>query len=245
MLLADFMGVVNSSLAREMNRAIGRDGTFWEARYSAFPVSQSRQEERLKYQLKNGVVTGDYRTPMHNPMPNTARALTDGSKIDGVWIRRADHARARFRAGCWVSIEPFTDHLQITLARLPVHRALDEAAYRKRMAELVKEATAEGTAERKAKGRRLRPVSRLLRLAKTPLKKPAESKHSPMPFAMGDPAETKAWWDAYQQMLEHRQTTLKGLARALTGSMCWPEHGHRPCAIRAAANELSEGTAAA
>jgi hypothetical protein len=244
-LLADFMGVVNSSLAREMNRAIGRKGTFWEDRYSAFPVGESRQEERLKYHLKNGVVTGDYRTPKHNPMPNTVRALTEGSKIDGVWIRRADHARARFRAGRAVPIEPFTDHLQITLARLPVHRTLDEAAYRKRMAVLVKEATEEGTATRKAKGLRLRPVSRLLKLAKTPLKKPFKSKHSPMPFAMGDPKETKAWWDAYQLMLEHRQTTLKGLARALTGSMCWPEHGHRPCALRAAAAELSEGVVAA
>jgi hypothetical protein len=208
-------------------------------------VGESRQEERLKYHLKNGVVTGDYRTPKHNPMPHTVFALTEGSTIDGVWIRRADHARARFKANGWVPIEPFTDHLELTLGRLPVHRALDEAAYRARMAALVKEATDEGTAERKRKGRRLKPVSRLLKLANTPLKKPAKSKHSPMPFAVGSAEQTKAWWDAYQLMLEHRQTTLKGLARALTTSMCWPEHGHRPCAIRAAANSLSEGVAAA
>jgi hypothetical protein len=244
-LLADFMGVVNSSLAREMNRAIGRSGRFWEDRYSAFPVDESRQEERLKYHLKNGVVSGDYRTPRHNPMPNTVRALTEGSTIKAVWIRRAEHARARSKAKGWVPIEPFTDHLEITLGRLPVHRALGEAAYRTRMATLVKEATEEGAAARKKKGRRLKPVSRLLKLASTPLKKPAKSKHSSMPFALGEPEQTKAWWDAYQLMLEHRQTTLKGLARALTASLCWPEHGHRPCAIRAAASGLSEGVAAA
>jgi hypothetical protein len=244
-LLADFMGVVNSSLAREMNRAIGRSGRFWEDRYSAFPVDESRQEERLKYQLKNGVVTGDYRTPKHNPMPHTVFALTEGSTIDAVWIRRADHARARFKAGGWVPVEPFIDHLEFTLGRLPVHRGLDEAAYRTRMAALVKEATEEGAVERKKMGRRLKPVSRLLKLANTPLKKPAKSKHSPMPFAVGSAEQTKAWWAAYQLMLEHRQTTLKGLARALTASMCWPEHGHRPCAIRAAANGLSTGVAAA
>ena len=244
-LLADFMGVVNSSIAREMNRAIDRTGRFWEDRYSAFPVGESQQEERLKYHLKNGIVTGDYRTPKHNPMPNTVLALTEGSKIAGVWIRRADHARARFKAGRWVPIEPFTDHLEITLGRLPVHCDLDEAAYRARMTVLVQEATEEGTAVRKKKGRRLKPVSRLLKLANTPLKKPVKSKHSPMPFAMGSAEQTKAWWAAYRLMLEHRQTTLKGLARALTTSMCWPEHGYRPCALRAAANGLSEGVAAA
>jgi hypothetical protein len=237
-LLADFMAMVNGNLARELNRILARSGTFWECRYSAFPVAQSHQEARLKYHWGNGVVSGDYASPVENPMPNTVSQMVFGRPPrKGIWIRRADFTRAR-RRGEDVTLDDFTDEIELPLYPLPVHAHLTAAERESRMRTLLKEAKAEAWAKRDKARIKLKKPGHIEKLK--PLSKPGASKHSPVPFAMADPEQQKTWWTAYRAMQDQRWAALKKLAGGFaSGDVVWPPSTPKPSALRAAEADLA------
>ncbi|HKI02432.1 MAG TPA: transposase [Thermoanaerobaculia bacterium] len=63
--LANFMGYVNSNLAREAGRLVQWREKFWSRRYRAIVISdeEGAQIERMKYVLSNGAKEGLVRTP--------------------------------------------------------------------------------------------------------------------------------------------------------------------------------------
>lgn len=239
-LLSDFMGLVNGNLARELNRQLGRVGTFWGARYSASLVAPSAYLARLRYDHSNGVKSGDYRHPSDNPLPNTTDALRFGHGLQGRWVRRAELAAARARGGR-VPESAFTDVLDLPLAPLPV--GLDGLRdYQALMRREVALAAESGRAERDARGIRLRKLRVLLRL--DPMTRPESSKQGrSAPLAFGTPDETRPLWVAYRQMRAAQLGALKRLAGHLAP---WPEPAHRPPPLRMAARVLAtEGSALA
>ena len=153
------------------------------------------------------------------------------------WIRRAEYHRA-LKADKDARLEDYTDHLEIKPVRL-VYRKASLQKYRAAMRHLVKEAIAEAIAKRDMAKIRLRPIERLHKT--DPKTRPRKTKHSPMPFAFGEPEEVASWWDAYKEMREQQIGALRALARPLGKTVFWPEGSHRPPTIRAV--ERYPGTA--
>src|SRR4029077_9338154 len=97
--LSKFAGFVNSNLARETTRLLGRHGHFWEDRYHAIVISreEAAQVDRLIYTLSNGCKEGLVGRLADWPGVHAAVALLDGRPVQGTWFDRTQAYGARQR----------------------------------------------------------------------------------------------------------------------------------------------------
>lgn len=97
--LADFMGFVNSNIAREVGRLVDWKEKFWGRRYQGIVVSDevSAQLSRLEYLLANCVKEYLVENPLDWPGVHSARALIEGCKLEGTWFDRTAYYRAQKR----------------------------------------------------------------------------------------------------------------------------------------------------
>ena len=138
--LANFMGYVNSNLAREAGRLVQWREKFWSRRYRAIVISgeEGAQIERMKYVLSNGAKEGLVRTPEDWPGIHGLHYLLDGKPLEGYWFDRTQEYAARQRR------EDF-DHLRyataetLTLDPLPCWEGLSEQQIRVHVTNLVSE----------------------------------------------------------------------------------------------------------
>ncbi len=100
--MAQFVGYINSNIARELGRMYGWNEKFWGRRYQAIVVSDevAAQEGRMKYLLAQGVKEGLVNDPRNWPGLQSATPLSKGhTTLTGRWRKRADEYREKIQTG--------------------------------------------------------------------------------------------------------------------------------------------------
>ncbi len=100
--MAQFVGYLNSNIARELGRMHGWSEKFWGRRYQAIVVSDeaAAQEGRMQYLLSQGVKEGLVSDPRQWPGAQSAEALTKGqTTLTGRWRRRTHEYWEKVRSG--------------------------------------------------------------------------------------------------------------------------------------------------
>jgi putative transposase len=97
--LANFMGLFNSKLAREVVRLTGWKDKVWSRRYQATVVSNedAAQTARLSYVLSNGVKENLVARVSEWPGVHAAPALLAGTALEGIWVNRTAEYLAKQR----------------------------------------------------------------------------------------------------------------------------------------------------
>jgi REP element-mobilizing transposase RayT len=142
--LAAFMRDVNSKIAREAGRLHGWREKLWGRRYTDIVTSHEPEAQiaRLRYLLEQGCKEGLVASPRHWPGASSARALSSGESLEGIWIDRTEQFRARER-GEPDPDERFTSRLRLELSPLPCWDELKPAERQSRTRAIVREIEAE------------------------------------------------------------------------------------------------------
>jgi hypothetical protein len=175
--LSDFMGYLNSNLAREVCLLADWEDKVWARRYRAIEVSDEpeAQRERLKYILSHGVKEFLVEKALEWPGVHAARALLDGQPLEGLWFDRTQEYGAR-RRGEEHERDRFTTPETVTLSPLPCWEHLPAEQQKEKIAELVREVEEEAAAQRKATGKPV--LGRAAVLKQNPHERPNRPKKS-------------------------------------------------------------------
>jgi REP element-mobilizing transposase RayT len=177
--LAAFMDYVAGNIAREIGRLHDWREKFWARRYSAIVVSDEpeAQIERLAYVLGQGVKENLVERPQQWPGVHCAAALVLGSDLQGTWFDRTACYEA-WRKGASRTATDFGTPERVTFTPLPCWAALELAAYRGKIAELLRRIVEEGRRNRGGCG----VLGKRKILAQHPHDKPQSSSRSPAPL---------------------------------------------------------------
>jgi hypothetical protein len=199
--LADFMGFVNSNIAREVGRLVDWKEKFWGRRYQGIVVSDEvlAQLGRLEYFLANCVKENLVESPLDWPGVHCARALVEGRKLEGTWFNRTAYYRAQKRRKAGeppVQENDYKTKEFLELTPLPCLANLGAVQHREFIEGLIERVVAEAAAKREEKGSMVLGAARLQR--QNPHTQPNRMKKSPAPrfhaFAIG---VLKSLRDAY------------------------------------------------
>lgn len=209
--LSQFMGFVNSNIAREVGRLIGWRDKFWSRRYRAIPVSDEEEAQvaRLRYLLSHGVKEGLVARPEQWPGVNPWSALRAEGTLTGTWFDRTRAYEAR-RYRKFFDLKDFAETETVVLTPLPCWRHLDPATRRRRIEQLHGEIVAEGEVRCRTTGRRPRGVEAVL--AQDPTERPIFVETSPAPAIH---AVSRAVRDAYRDLYRGFVEAFREAAEAL------------------------------
>ena len=178
--MSNFMRLVNGALSVEVGKLYDWSGPMWARRYSSIPVSDESEAQiaRLRYLLSNSAKEGLVLSPSDWPGVHCVDALTNGEPLEGVWIDRTAFHEARKR-GRDVSLEEFEEVLRLHLEPLPCWAHLEESAWRRNVADLVREIEAETLEMHRRNG--TVPLGAGLARRVHPHERPAEESRFPKP----------------------------------------------------------------
>jgi hypothetical protein len=198
--MADFMGFVESNLAKEGGKLAQWKEKFWGRRYEAIVVSDEEpaQIERLKYVLSNGCKEGLVARPQDWTGASTTTALLTGTMtLIGHWFDRTKEYRAR-QAGN-PALYPSTE--TVTLSPLPCWTHLDDSEIKQRVTRLVQEIEDETT--KMYQKDQTSPLGMDQVLRQDPHSRPKPLKRSPTPLFHAASRKVR------QQLLEAYSTFLE------------------------------------
>ncbi|HRU08996.1 MAG: transposase [Thermoanaerobaculia bacterium] len=196
--LAQFVGYLNSNLAREVARLHGWEGKVWARRYEAILVSDedSAQVERLLYLVRQGCKEGLVDDPLEWPGATSWQAMLSGDPPTGIWFDRTSECHHR-RNGAPSSEHDFAIPQTVTLTPLPAWADLSAAERRARLEDLLDLARTEARSRRKETGRRAIGPKAVQRL--DPLSIPIDSRRRPAPLVHATSREVRlAFLEAYR-----------------------------------------------
>jgi putative transposase len=184
--LAAFMDYVAGNIAREIGRLHDWREKFWARRYRAIVVSDEpdAQAQRLAYVLEQGVKENLVERPHQWPGVHCAAALLAGTDLEGTWLDRTACYEAR-RKGEDKTAADFAATERVAFTALPCWAHLEPAAYRGKVAELIRKIVEDGRRNRAGRG----VLGKRAILAQHPHDKPLCSDRSPAPLVH---AATKA-----------------------------------------------------
>ncbi len=182
--LADFMGFVNSNIAREVGRLVDWREKFWGRRYQGIVVSDEVQAQlgRLEYFLANCVKENLVETPLEWPGVHCAPALLEGSKLEGTWFDRTAYSRAQKRRKAGdppIQEDDYKTTEVLELTPLPCLANLSSTQQGEFIEGLIENVAAAAAANRKEKGVMALGAARLQK--QHPHTQPNRSKKSPAP----------------------------------------------------------------
>jgi REP element-mobilizing transposase RayT len=177
--LAAFVDYVAGNIAREIGRLHDWREKFWARRYSAIVVSDEAeaQVERLAYVLGQGVKENLVERPHHWPGVHCAAALLVGTDLEGTWFDRTACYEAR-RKGEDKTAADFAIPERVVFTSVPCWAHLEPAAYREKVAELVRTIVEDGRRSRAGRG----VLGKRAILTQHPHDKPRCSDRSPAPL---------------------------------------------------------------
>ncbi len=178
---ADFMAHFTRKLSFETGILYDWETRTFPDRYHSSEVSQEpeAQIQRLVYHLKHGAKEGLVSGPLDWPGVNFLDALITGEPLKGIWIDRSGYYRARSR-GENVSLEDFTEHLELPIAPLPCWAHLNQESRRDFVLDIIREIEEETAANHAANG--TAPLGAEVVLAGDPHDYPKKLKKSPQPL---------------------------------------------------------------
>ena len=186
------MGYVCGNIAREIGRLHDWREKFWARRYRAIVVSDEpeAQAERLAYILSQGVKENLVERPHHWPGVHCAAALVAGTALEGTWFDRTALYEAR-RKGEDTCAADFATLEQIVFTPLPCWAHLEPAAYRAKIAELIRKIVEDGRRRRAGRG----VLGKRTILAQHPHDKPLSSDRSPTPLVHAASSNSSGTWE--------------------------------------------------
>jgi REP element-mobilizing transposase RayT len=179
--LSQFMGFVNSNVARKVGRLMGWREKLWSRRYQAIVISSepAAQTERLRYVLAHGVKEGLVEKVLDWPGVHCAQTLLTGEAVQGYWFDQTQEYAAR-RRGEDVDPMRFATPEVLVLSPLPCWRHLSEEKRRELVAGLITEIEADAAAHRQRTGSQVLGTSAVC--GQHPFDRPKKSKKSPAPL---------------------------------------------------------------
>jgi hypothetical protein len=226
--LSSFMRDFLSTLAKQINALRGRDGTFWERRYSAIPVvDEDALEDRFRYVLTQGTKENLLWSARDWPGVTSIHTLLGGPPLVGRWRdhtaeyelqRQANRRCERAAAGDEASIPPAPAQVwreyPIRHVPLPHWAHLKPGELRARVAAILHEDD-KATKERHRRAG-TQPLGVAAILAADPHARPIDSKKSPAPLCHASTrAARKAFRIAYRRFVEATRAAAVVLANAL------------------------------
>ena len=178
---ADFMAHFTRKLSFETGILYDWETRTFPHRYHASEISQEpeAQIQRLVYHLKHGAKEGLVAGPLDWPGVNFLDALLTGEPLKGIWIDRSGYYRARRRDEN-VTLEDFTEHLELSIAPLPCWAHLSQESRRDLVLDIIREIEKETAANHAENG--TTPLGVKAVLASDPHDYPRKLKKSPQPL---------------------------------------------------------------
>jgi hypothetical protein len=242
--LSRFMQYVAGNVAREVQHLVPEwQGRVWARRYRHSLVTNDEETlvERFRYLLAQGCLKENLvESPLDWPGPTSVRALYDGSSlVRGEWVNRTALYRARER-GEEVTEDDFTTSETLELSPLPCYDHWPADQYHAWVREMIADIEHEGRVRRRAEGKRVLGVAKLL--TADPLATPAPARRTPAPLFLASTREDRKDWRArYREVLRafleaSRQLRERCVLDAeFPEFTCPPSRGWRPFAVEARA----------
>lgn len=179
--LAEFMRYLNTNLSKEAGRVHNWHGPLFVRRYQAIPVTDEEmtQVSRLRYVLSQGCKEGLVSRPTDWPGAHCARALREGTAVEGIWFDRTQEWMARNRGETYRPQDFATDYL-LELDPLPCWQEMSPDLYRELVGELIEQIESE--AERLCRDRGMQPLGVTAILSQHPHNRPKKVAKSPAPL---------------------------------------------------------------
>jgi hypothetical protein len=197
--LSNFMGYVNSNLAREAGRLVDWREKFWSRRYRSIVISDEEEAQvaRLKYVLSHGVKENLVSRVLEWPGVNGLRHLLYGEPLTGYWFDRSQEYAARQRGESFERLSYATLET-VQFKPLPCWEGLSPDQARTRMAALVAEIEHEAEVARRGS----EPAGVTAVLSQDPHSHPRKPKKSSAPRFHAFRHEIRlALYDAYSLFL--------------------------------------------
>ena len=177
---ARFMAYFTRKLSIESGILYDWKTSTFPDRYHSSEVSQEpeAQIKRLVYHLQQGAKEGLVSGPLDWPGVNFVEALITGEPLKGIWIDRSGYYRASQRDEN-VTLEDFTEHLELPIAPLPCWAHLSQESRRELVLDIIREIEEE-TAAHHAENCTA-PLGAEVVLAGDPHYYPTKLKKSPQP----------------------------------------------------------------
>lgn len=188
--LASFMHFLNTNLSKQLGRLHDWQGTLFQARYKAIPVSDEEEAQvaRLRYLLGHGAKEGLVARPGDWPGVQCVTEFIQGpNRLRGIWYERTAIWEAEQR-GKFLSERERLTREELELSPLPAWESMSTERHRQASRELVADI------EERAREARAETSSKLLGeqaiLSQNPHDRPQVSKRSPAPIAHAATVET-------------------------------------------------------
>jgi hypothetical protein len=226
--LSSFMRDFLSTVAKQINALRGRDGTFWERRYSAIPVvDEDALEERFRYVLTQGTKENLLWSARDWPGVTSIHTLLGGAPLVGRWRdrsaeyelqRQADRRCDRAAEGDGSSTAPAPPQVwreyPIRHVPPPQWAHLKPGELRARVAAILHE-DAKATKERHRRAK-TQPLGVRAILAADPHARPLNSKKGPAPLCHASTrVARKAFRIAYRRFVDATRAAAVALTDAL------------------------------
>jgi REP element-mobilizing transposase RayT len=136
--LVRFMQFVQGNVAREVSDLHHWSGPFWARRYRHIEVSDEDDAHiaRLRYVLAHGVKEDLVHRAYDWPGVHSARALVEGTVLEGVWYDRTELTRARHRSE-ELELDDVAEVETLTLSPLPCWEGLSAEEARAQVVAMV------------------------------------------------------------------------------------------------------------
>ena len=226
--LSEFMGFVNSNIARKVGRLHDWSGKLWDRRFQHIIVSDEPEAQvgRLRYLLSQGVKEGLVRHPGQWPGVQCVGPLSQGySEVrGGVWHDQSAEYKAR-RAGKVLNLQDFLFKELIRLRPIPCWESLTRAERCAEVKELLRQIDQMARHRRKETGRA--PLGEKKILRQDPHYQPARPKRSPAPaFHAASREHYRQLRERYREFLEeYREASRRlreGEDRVVFPAGCFP-----------------------
>jgi hypothetical protein len=225
--LANFMRDFTRKLSIESGKLYDWPGTTFPDRYNATEISEEPEAQisRLTYCLENGCKENLVASPLDWPGVPFVEALLSGEPLPGIWIDRTGYCLARAR-GENVTLDDFTERLELHVKPLPCHRHLSPSQHRSFVVDLVSQIEETTAARHRERG--TAPLGATAVLAADPHKGPEAPKSSPKPLFH---ARARQVWKAMREALFHILAAYREAAERLKSgdvSATFPENTFPP-----------------
>ena len=179
--MADFMRYFTQKLSKEVKMAHDWDAVVFPKRYRHVELSQEPGIDlaRLRYIFQNSCKENLVGSPLDWPGVSSVEALVGAEPLQGKWIDRTAYRLARNR-GETVSVEDFTEELQLHLTPVPSQNHLAPEEYRRLMIDMVREIEAETHQRHKVEG--TAPIGVQAIMDSDPHDRSGEPETSPRPW---------------------------------------------------------------
>ena len=227
-VLWNFMRDLLSALAKRLNPEHDREGTMWERRYRAIPITDDATlEDRFAYCLLQGTKENLVESAREWPGVNAVRQLMGGRQLVGRWRdgtasyalrRQRERKLARAEAGGRELELPEAPELwieyPIELAPLPQWAGLRPGQQRARVTAIVNDDDKKTRERHRRDG--TRPLGVAAILATDPFSRPAKPKKRPAPLCH---ASTPALRKGFRAALGEYVRAVRGVAERVEATL--------------------------